>query len=80
MKAVILILLMTIVAAGQHRNTTAYAPLPAPGGPGTVTLSLSEYNRLVELASRKAIHPMRCLFLLCCRELFSSFGLKNKRS
>src|SRR5215204_3009560 len=53
MKAAILILLMTIVAAGQHRNTTLDAPLPASGGPGTVTLSLSEYNRLVELASRK---------------------------
>src|SRR5215212_8539875 len=27
--------------------------LPAPGGAGTVTLSLSEYNRLVELAARQ---------------------------
>src|SRR5215204_1364418 len=57
MKAAILILLMTIVAAGQHRNTTLDAPLPASGGPGTVTLSLSEYNRLVELATRKGTTP-----------------------
>jgi hypothetical protein len=53
MKPLILILLMTIVAAGQQRNTTASTPLPAPSGPGTVTLSLNEYNRLVELSSRK---------------------------
>ncbi|HEX7333918.1 MAG TPA: carboxypeptidase-like regulatory domain-containing protein [Pyrinomonadaceae bacterium] len=53
MKALILILLITTVAAGQQRNTITHAPLPAPGPTGTVTLSLSEYNRLVELASRK---------------------------
>jgi len=41
------------VAAGQQRNTTVSAPLPAPGTAGTVTLSLSEYNYLVELATRK---------------------------
>ena len=57
MKALILILLISIVAAGQHRNTTIYAALPAPGPAGTVTLSLSEYNRLVELASRKDKTP-----------------------
>jgi len=57
MKALILILLVTIVAAGQQRNTTTYTPLPAPGAAGTVTLSLSEYNRLVELASRKDKTP-----------------------
>ena len=57
MKALILILLITAVAAGQHRNTTLDAPLPAPGPAGTVTLSLSEYNRLVELATRKATMP-----------------------
>ncbi len=53
MKAVILILLLTIVAAGQQRNTTLDAPLPAPGTSSTVTLSLAEYNSLIELASRK---------------------------
>ena len=57
MKALILILLVTIVAAGQQRNTTTYAPLPASGATGTVTLSLSEYNRLIELASRKDKMP-----------------------
>ena len=57
MKVVILILLMTIVAAGQHRNTTGSAPLPAPGPAGTVTLSLSEYDRLVALATRKTKTP-----------------------
>jgi Carboxypeptidase regulatory-like domain len=53
MKALILILLIAVVAAGQQRNTTTSASLPAPGTAGTVTLSLSEYNRLVELANRK---------------------------
>jgi hypothetical protein len=53
MRALILILLIAAVAAGQVRNTTLNTPLPAPGTTGTVTLSLSEYNRLVELANRK---------------------------
>ena len=49
----ILTLFLTITAHGQHRNSSLDAPLPAPGSAGTVTLSLSEYNRLVELSSRK---------------------------
>jgi hypothetical protein len=49
----ILILFLTITAHGQHRNSPLNAALPAPGTAGTVTLSLSEYNRLVELSSRK---------------------------
>ena len=53
MKATILILLMFIVAVGQHRNTTLDVSLPPPSTTGTVTLSLAEYNRLVALASRK---------------------------
>ena len=57
MKALILILLITVVAAGQHRNATLNGPFPAPGTAGTVTLSLSEYNRLVELANRKGKTP-----------------------
>jgi hypothetical protein len=59
MKAVILILLITIAAMGQHRNASldARLPLPVPSGPGTVTLSLNEYNRLIELASRKTKTP-----------------------
>ena len=48
---------MTVVAMGQQRNTTVNAALPAPGSAGTVTLSLTEYNRLVELATRKAKTP-----------------------
>src|ERR1044071_2439016 len=57
MKTVILILLMTVVAVGQTRNTPLDAALPVSGTPSTVTLSLREYNRLVELASRKAQAP-----------------------
>src|ERR1041385_7858366 len=57
MKALILILLITVAAAGQGRNTTVRAPLPTPGAAGTVTLSLSEDNRLVELATRKSATP-----------------------
>src|SRR5215216_647885 len=57
MKALILILSIAIVAAGQQRNASTYAPLPVPGTQSTVTLSLSEYNRLVELATRKARTP-----------------------
>ena len=53
MRALILILLITVVAAGQVRNTTSSTALPASGTAGTVTLSLSEYNRLVELSNRK---------------------------
>jgi len=57
MRALILILLLTTVAVGQQRNTTIYTPLPTTGSPGTVTLSLAEYNRLVELSTRKANTP-----------------------
>ncbi len=54
MKAsLILILFLTITAYGQHRNSTIDGVLPAPGSTGTVTLSLAEYDRLVDLASRK---------------------------
>ena len=53
MKALTLVLLITVVAVGQQRNTPLDAPLPPPGTAGTVTISLKEYDRLVELASRK---------------------------
>lgn len=49
----ILILFLTTTALGQHRNSPLDAVLPAPGSTGTVTISLSEYDRLVDLASRK---------------------------
>lgn len=51
--SIILILFLAITAYGQHRNSPLDAVLPVPGAAGTVTLSLSEYNRLVELASHK---------------------------
>lgn len=60
MRVLTLILLMATVAPvviSQQRNTTVITPLPAPGSPGTVTLSLAEYNRLVELSTRKAKTP-----------------------
>ncbi len=57
MRVLILILLMAAIAVAQQRNTTISTPLPAPGSPGTVTLSLAEYNRLVELSMRKAKTP-----------------------
>lgn len=54
MKALILMLMIAVVASGQQRNTPATVPLPTPGTTGTVTLSLSDYNRLVELATRRS--------------------------
>jgi Carboxypeptidase regulatory-like domain len=51
----ITILLLLILATTVHgqRNTRFDTTLPAPGSTGTVTLSLTEYNRLMELAARK---------------------------
>jgi hypothetical protein len=49
----ILIFLLTITTSAQHRNSPVDAVLPAPGSTGTVTLSLAEYDRLMELAARK---------------------------
>src|SRR6476661_4005633 len=58
MKAsVILILILSITTYSQQRNSTSYVPLPTTGTAGTVTLSLSEYNRLVELSNRKTKSP-----------------------
>ena len=58
MKRTILFLLVFATAAyGQHRDTRSGAILPLPGSSGTVTLSLAEYNRLTELASRKPKTP-----------------------
>lgn len=57
MKALILILLLTVSAVGQQRNTRLDTSLPAPGSPGTVTIPLSEYDRLIERASRKEKSP-----------------------
>ena len=57
MKVSILILLLAVVATGQQRNSRIDSVLPAPGTPGTVTISLSEYDRLVDRASRKDKTP-----------------------
>ena len=57
MKAVILLLAMAAVVCGQQRNSRLDAVIPAPGSSSTVTLSLSEYNRLTELASTKKKTP-----------------------
>ena len=57
MRVLILILLIAVVTVAQQRNTVVYTPLPAPGSPSTVTLSLAEYNRLIELSTRKATTP-----------------------
>jgi carboxypeptidase family protein len=53
MRSVILILLLTVTAFGQHRNSTSEIPLPTAAPAGTVTLSLAEYNRLVEMSTRQ---------------------------
>ena len=58
MKAsVILILLLTVTTYGQQRNSSINASLPTPAGPGMVTISLREYDRLVELSTRKTKTP-----------------------
>jgi hypothetical protein len=58
MKAtMVLIFVLTVSAFGQQRNSALDVALPTPGSAGTVTLSLSEYNRLVELAARKTKTP-----------------------
>jgi hypothetical protein len=58
MKAtILLILVLTISAFGQQRNSALDVALPTAGSAGTVTLSLTEYNHLVELAARKTKTP-----------------------
>lgn len=52
--AILILLLATTAAFGQHRNSNNVTPLPAPGPTGTVTIRLSEYDRLIELITRKS--------------------------
>jgi len=54
-RAIILILILAIGVCGQQRELKSSMPLPAPtaGSAGTVTVALTEYNRLTELASKK---------------------------
>src|SRR5260370_8704355 len=52
-KTIILMLTLVTAAYGQQRNAPTEVTVEAAGSIGTVTVSLAEYNRLVELASRK---------------------------
>ena len=54
--SIILILVLATAAYGQRNSSTDVA-LPSSAPAGTVTLSLSEYNRLIELAARKPKTP-----------------------
>ena len=56
-RSIILVLVLATTTYGQQRNSRLDAALPPPSSPGTVTLSLAEYNRLVELAARKPTAP-----------------------
>jgi hypothetical protein len=60
MRVLILVLLLMISTGSTtygQRNSATTAPLPTTAAAGTVTLSLSEYNRLVELSTRKTLAP-----------------------
>ncbi len=51
---ILIILMMAVAVSGQQRNSKIDSTaIPATGPSGTVTLSLAEYNRLIELAARK---------------------------
>lgn len=52
-RTIILITILASAAYGQTKNSRFEVTMPAPGSTGTVTLSLAEYNRLIELAGRK---------------------------
>lgn|SRR5437667_10007253 len=52
-RILILVVFLAAVVNGQQRSfPVSVTPLP-PGATGSVTLSLEEYNRLMELAARK---------------------------
>src|SRR6266850_1582982 len=55
-RSIILLLILATTTYGQQRSSRLEAVLP-PSSAGTVTLSLAEYNRLVELAARKPTAP-----------------------
>jgi hypothetical protein len=52
-RTIILLMVLATAVNAQQRESRSDATLPSPGSSGTVTLSLSEYNRLTELATRK---------------------------
>jgi hypothetical protein len=51
-RLLITILLLSITAYGQQNSLTPQKVMPQ-GSPGSVTLTLAEFNRLVEIAARK---------------------------
>jgi Carboxypeptidase regulatory-like domain len=51
-RLVVATLLLSMAAQAQQRTSQAQRPSP-PGSPGTVTLALSEYNRLAELVAHQ---------------------------
>jgi hypothetical protein len=55
-RSIILLLILATTTHGQQRSSRLEAALP-PSSAGTVTLSLGEYNRLVELGARKPTAP-----------------------
>ncbi len=55
-KSFVALLLLAIVAAGQERSLPIQR-ISTQGLPGTVTLTLAEYNRLLDLAARKPKPP-----------------------
>ena len=52
-RVILLILTLSTAVFSQQRDVRSNMPLPSPSSAGTVTLSLSEYNRLSELATKK---------------------------
>ena len=52
-RAIVLILAVAGGVFSQQRDVRSTMPLPSPSSAGTVTLSLAEYNRLSELATKK---------------------------
>ena len=52
-RAILLILALGSGVFPQQRDVRSTMPLPSPSSAGTVTLSLAEYNRLSELATKK---------------------------
>src|SRR5215471_9543117 len=54
--SLVALMLVTTTGFGQQRSLPPERPL-TPVVPGTVTLSLAEYNRLVELASHRPKQP-----------------------
>ena len=56
-RIVIALLLSASVAYGQQQRTLPPQPLTPPLVPGSVTLTLAEYNRLIELIARRPKPP-----------------------